>query len=238
MKAPQVIEKRKISRNLPPSRIEFVSEEKHLTFRPLEVSDVGALKAAVSDSLPDLKRYMAWVHPLMPTDQQVEWILNIRSDYFLGKGYQFGVFDTDSGELLMVAGLHASTRLNPSCLELGYWTSSKHHGQGFATVCSQVLTAIAFHCFDANRVQAVCNESNKASIRVLEKCGYQFEGKMRNYSARPTKEMLLNGYVDEPLASLYAIVDEDLKEQDWYQNVLNKSKIFTLFNEETTFVDL
>jgi RimJ/RimL family protein N-acetyltransferase len=63
--------------------------------------------------------------------------------------------------------------------ELGYWLGSDYWGRGIATAVCAGMTRHAFEHFGLIRVQAEVYGPNAASIRVLEKCGFQLEGVRR-----------------------------------------------------------
>lgn len=63
--------------------------------------------------------------------------------------------------------------------EVGYWLGEPFWGRGIATAALQAITEYAFAQHDIVRVEAAVYESNPASARVLEKAGYEFEGRLR-----------------------------------------------------------
>ncbi|MGH7527914.1 MAG: GNAT family N-acetyltransferase [Gemmatimonadales bacterium] len=63
--------------------------------------------------------------------------------------------------------------------ELGYWLDEVHWGRGIMTSAVRRFTEYAFATFDLQRVFATVFEWNAASCRVLEKAGYQLEGRLR-----------------------------------------------------------
>ena len=63
--------------------------------------------------------------------------------------------------------------------EIGYWLGEEFWGRGIVTEAVCAVTDYAFATFDLCRVYAGVFEWNPASIRVLEKAGYQFESRMR-----------------------------------------------------------
>ncbi len=65
--------------------------------------------------------------------------------------------------------------------EIGYWLGEPFWGRGFATIALRAVTGYAFATFDLRRIQATVYEWNPASARVLEKAGYQLEGRLRNH---------------------------------------------------------
>ena len=63
--------------------------------------------------------------------------------------------------------------------EIGYWLGEPFWGKGIATRALCALTEYAFTHFDLVRIYATVFEWNPASARVLEKAGYQYEGRLR-----------------------------------------------------------
>ena len=63
--------------------------------------------------------------------------------------------------------------------EIGYWLGEPFWGRGIATAAVKLVTEYAFEDLDLMRIQASVFEWNPASGRVLEKAGYQLEGRLR-----------------------------------------------------------
>jgi RimJ/RimL family protein N-acetyltransferase len=63
--------------------------------------------------------------------------------------------------------------------EIGYWLGEEFWGRGIVSEALQAMTEYAFANFDLCRIYAGVFEWNTASMRVLEKAGYEFEGRMR-----------------------------------------------------------
>ena len=64
---------------------------------------------------------------------------------------------------------------------IGYWVGLPHAGRGYMTRAVQAVAGYAFDGLRLHRVEAACLPSNGASIRVLEKAGFQREGLARRY---------------------------------------------------------
>lgn len=65
------------------------------------------------------------------------------------------------------------------CGEIGYWLAQRHWNRGIVSEAVEALTRYAFTALDLARVQTGVMAWNEASIRVLEKCGYEREGLQR-----------------------------------------------------------
>lgn len=63
--------------------------------------------------------------------------------------------------------------------EIGYWLGEEYWGRGIVTEAVRAVTDYAFATFDICRVYAGVFEWNPASMRVLEKSGYEFECRMK-----------------------------------------------------------
>jgi [ribosomal protein S5]-alanine N-acetyltransferase len=65
--------------------------------------------------------------------------------------------------------------------EISYDIDHNYWGKGFATAAVRAMTDFAFLKMQVKRIQATVAVHNLASIKVLEKVGYQREGMMSNY---------------------------------------------------------
>ena len=59
--------------------------------------------------------------------------------------------------------------------EIGYWIGEPFWGKGIATKALGLASDYGFEVLEFERLHAGVFEGNKASMRVLEKCGYQLE---------------------------------------------------------------
>jgi [ribosomal protein S5]-alanine N-acetyltransferase len=73
-------------------------------------------------------------------------------------------------------GLHKKME---HCFDVGYWIAEEHWGKGYATEALNTITNLALNELKIDRIQAYVFEGNTASEKVLEKCGYEFEGFLR-----------------------------------------------------------
>jgi RimJ/RimL family protein N-acetyltransferase len=62
--------------------------------------------------------------------------------------------------------------------EIGYWLGEEYWGRGIVSEAVRAMTDYAFANWDLCRIYAGVFEWNPASMRVLEKAGYKFEGRM------------------------------------------------------------
>lgn len=83
---------------------------------------------------------------------------------------------TTQGSLAGVIGLTRQSDVYRKSLEIGYWLGAPFWGKGLATTAVTLITEYAFEKLSCNRLFSGVFSFNKASMRVLEKCGFQKEG--------------------------------------------------------------
>jgi len=65
---------------------------------------------------------------------------------------------------------------------IGYKLLPEYTGKGYATQAVKRLTDEAITDEELHRIVAYVQPDNTASIRVLEKCGFEYEGIARDYA--------------------------------------------------------
>jgi len=63
----------------------------------------------------------------------------------------------------------------------GYWIGQSHSRQGFMREALEALVYHAFTHLDLSRIEAGCLPENTPSRRLLESCGYKYEGVAQSY---------------------------------------------------------
>jgi len=76
------------------------------------------------------------------------------------------------GEAQGGVGIHLLDDVHRRSAEIGYWLSESCRGRGIATDAVRAIVPVAFGTFDIIRLQAGIFSNNRASMRVLEKCGF------------------------------------------------------------------
>lgn len=104
-------------------------------------------------------------------------------------------------ELVGVAGLVLQQDVYRYSAEIGYWLGEEYWGRGIMTRAVGQITDIGFSEYNLLRIYAGVIESNTASMRVLEKAGFRFEGVLK-------KAMVKNGVIADEYR--YALLNEDL----------------------------
>jgi ribosomal-protein-alanine N-acetyltransferase len=63
----------------------------------------------------------------------------------------------------------------------GYWIGAPFARQGYMKEAIEAVVHYAFTVLDISRMEAGCLPENDASRRLLEKCGYKYEGVAQSY---------------------------------------------------------
>lgn len=150
-------------------------ETARLRLRPLRENDVDAVFAYASD--PEVARYVAFERHTAPGDSQ-EFVADCLKRYSEHVLAPWGVELKNDGALIGTIGVTHASETNLR-VEVGYAIARPHWNRGYVT---EALRAIVPHLFaelPIERVQAFLIPENVASLRVLEKAGFRYEGTLR-----------------------------------------------------------
>jgi ribosomal-protein-alanine N-acetyltransferase len=165
-----------------------------IRLRPFEATDFAAVHAYASD--PEVTRFSAWG----PNDRaatQAFLDLAMLRQVAQADHYNFAVVLRDSDELIGGCGIEVDSHEHRRA-SFGYSSARRWWGRGLMTEAAQLVKSMAFDSLDVHRLEATCHPENIGSIRVLEKTGLTFEGRLRDH-------MLMRGEWRDSL--LYAAIN-------------------------------
>ncbi|MEK5331218.1 MULTISPECIES: GNAT family N-acetyltransferase [unclassified Lysinibacillus] len=93
--------------------------------------------------------------------------------------YTFGIYELGTNNLIGHISLYAIKRLPYSSAFVGYAMDEIYVGKGIVSEAVELVVQFAFEQIGLHRVEAYVSTENNASIRVLEKSGFQREGLLR-----------------------------------------------------------
>ena len=133
-------------------------------------------------------------YPYTQADAQ-QWIVSV-----VGVIPETSFAITVSGEAVGGIGLVLHEDIERCSAEVGYWLAQPYWGRGILTVALKAFTHYAFNEFELTRLYAVPFLGNLASIKVLEKAGYQCEGIMRRSAIKDGQvvDQALYAYIKSP----------------------------------------
>ena len=146
--------------------------------REFTEDDLDVLVPLVAD--PEQMRF----YPSTRTrDDARAWIqLNLRR--YVEPGYGFWLVEAiDSGEFIGYSGIRPQTVDGIDETELGWHIAKTHWNQGLGTEVAGAVRDLAFSRFELDRLIALIDPANVASVRVAEKIGMRVE-----------KEAVVDGY--------------------------------------------
>jgi putative acetyltransferase len=147
-------------------------ETRRLILRPFRMRDLDAFYAYASS--PNVGPNAGW----SPHKNRGESIGVLRR--FIREEEVWAIILKDGDRLIGSVGLHSdSKRSNHKVKMLGYVVSDKHWGHGYATEAAAEAIRYAFEEMRVEMVSVYHYDYNEASRRVIEKCGFTPEGKLR-----------------------------------------------------------
>lgn len=162
-------------------------QTERLLLRPPRPGDGRALYAALAESLPRLREFLASL-PWVAAEQTVEsaelFCRTAHANFIARRDLPFFVFEKSSGDLLGATGLHRTVWTTPKT-EVGYWGRSSRAGNGFISEAVNAVVGFAFEHINAARVELITDEANIRSRRVAERCGFTLEGIHHNERRAP-----------------------------------------------------
>jgi RimJ/RimL family protein N-acetyltransferase len=162
-------------------------ETSRLVMRVPRPGDGVQLFGAVSEALPELRRFLAFL-PWVAADQSVEasevYCRTAYSNFVARRDIPFLLVERETSVLVGCAGLHRPDWGIPK-VEVGYWCRPSAMGRGFISEGVSALVTLAFAQLSAVRVELVTDEANMPSRKVAERCGFVLEGVMRNVHRAP-----------------------------------------------------
>jgi ribosomal-protein-alanine N-acetyltransferase len=152
-------------------------ETPRLVLRKMTLDDVEDVFALASD--PEVSRYMEWeAHKTIEGSRRfVQWVLD---RYAAGQPAQWAIESKADGR--MIGGfVYSVWRPEHRVGGVGYVLGRSYWNQGFMTEALRYMIGFGFEHLDLNRIEAICDVENTASRRVMEKCGMQLDGILRQH---------------------------------------------------------
>lgn len=154
-------------------------ETERLLLRHPKPSDAREVFENYANDIEAVK-YMSWHRHTKPghSEQFVEFCI---AQWEQGNGGAYMITDRESGSVIGSTGLELETRFRATT---GYILSRHYWGRGLATEALQAIVGLT-SSKDVQRLYAYCHHEHLRSASVMEKCGFQFEGRLRNHMEFP-----------------------------------------------------
>lgn len=119
-------------------------------------------------------------HPYTLQDAR-DWIKHNISIAEQGPPQNFVLVDLTTNSPIGGMGIKPGTDVFAHTAEIGYWLGEEYWGRGIVSEALPAFTQWVWDNREVERLWAGVYEGNAASRRLLEKAGYQYEGRMRGH---------------------------------------------------------
>ncbi len=149
-----------------------------LILRKFEYSDDDSM---LRNWIADEKIQSMYSEPVYSTKEEVKELLDKyigsyeRPDY-----YRWAVIEKASGECIGQIAYFLVDSKNHFA-EIEYCIGAEFQCRGYATEATKAVIAFGFDRINLHKVQICTKTINKPSRRVIEKCGFTYEGTLRDY---------------------------------------------------------
>ena len=190
-------------RSSQPQEIEPVITTQNLTLRLPQMKDYLPWSELRSLSSEDLVPFEPkWSDNELSRDAFRDRLRFYQREFRDSTGYSFFIFLRDADQLIGGISLSNVRRGVTQSATLGYWLGVSHKNRGYMSEAVKAVQRFVFKDLLLHRIEAASMPANHASIRVLEKCGFQKEGLARRF-------LCINGVWEDHF--LYGFLDEDFK---------------------------
>lgn len=139
--------------------------------------------------------------PFADLEEAQAFLAEIHAHFAAGDLYQWGVARREDDQIIGTCTLFAIT-LPHKRAELGFAIARSQWGKGYASEAAGAIVRYAFDAMGLHRLEADVDPRNPASIRTLERLGFQREGYAR-------ERYHLDGEIQD--AVLYGLLRSEVK---------------------------
>jgi len=163
--------------------------------RDWRMEDIDSLVRHANDPL--VSRSLGHRFPYPYTDQDAYIFISQAMHLPNHRSYAIEINDEASGGV----GVHLGEGVERHSAELGYWLGRAYWNEGIASAAVAALLPHAMRELRLYRLQARVFDDNPASMRVLEKCGFVREARLRRLVAKDDRvlDMLIYAITQESL---------------------------------------
>ncbi|MES2677138.1 MAG: GNAT family N-acetyltransferase [Pseudomonadota bacterium] len=147
---------------------------------------------------PEVSKYIVSFIPKTVEEarSEIRYWINVFS---YNDGLYFAIARKSDNKMIGSVGVSGVNR-NHNRIEASYDLAKEYWGQGIMTQALKAVLKYAFEELKFNRIEAYAMPANIGSYKVLEKCGFAFEGNLRQHRFHNGK------YVD---IGIYSILYQD-----------------------------
>ncbi|MDE7138521.1 MAG: GNAT family N-acetyltransferase [Ruminococcus sp.] len=169
-----------------------------LILRRFEYKDDNAM---LKNWISDEKIQSLYSEPVYSTKEEVKELLDkYIGSYEKNDYYRWAIIEKESGECIGQIAFFLVDSKNHFA-EIEYCIGSEFQCRGYATEATKAVITYGFDIIKLHKIQICTKTINAPSKRVIEKCGFTYEGTLRDfffmngeYVGRLYFSMLINEY--------------------------------------------
>lgn len=152
-------------------------EGENICFKSLSISDAEEIHSYASDE--NVSRFIGWklMHTLDETRDYIEEMMKRES---VGT-HLYASIVLKSTQVIIGTAMIFNFNLEAKHAEIGYVFHSDHWGKGYGTEAIALMNDFAFESLNLNKLHACVVDANIGSSRILEKNGFELEGRLKYY---------------------------------------------------------
>jgi ribosomal-protein-alanine N-acetyltransferase len=143
--------------------------------RPLHINDATTWASYLN--LPEVFQHTSWNRPSVT---ELEHLIRSYNQAHSESPLRLGIYQQSSQDLCGTVGFHSISQVNHSA-ELAYDLHPNFWGRGLISHSARALINWSFTQRHYQRIQATILPENRASIKVIERLGFEYEGRLRHY---------------------------------------------------------
>lgn len=151
-------------------------ETENLILRKIKIADYNDMFEYAR--LESVTKFLTW-RAHADADYTRRYLQLVQDQYSDGEFYDWAVTLKESGKMIGTCGF-TSFDENNNAGEVGYVINPVYAGRGYASEALREVINVGFMTLNLHRIYARCMDGNRASLRVMEKCGMTYEGCARS----------------------------------------------------------
>jgi len=151
-------------------------ETERLFLRKLLYSDKKSIFEYAQN--PEVAQHVIWVAHQTEFDS-LDFLNTVYDAYNHNKAAPWGIQLKTANNVIGTAGF-VNWDNEKKEAEIGYVLSSEHWNNGLATEAVNAIITFGFNKMNLQRINSRCKPENISSYKVLEKCGFNFDGIVKN----------------------------------------------------------